>query len=252
MTIDGDRLLDRQTVLRQFDLLRRELDSPGVVDSFDEFHRTACDILMADRVRKAFDLRDENPRLVEDYGEEWGRNALVARRLVEAGVSFVTISVPGGVKSMDAPGWDDHAINVDLPTIMKHRLPVYDKIVATLVNDIHDRGLNQNVLVIAAGEFGRTPRGSLQPGTAKKKLQWGSDHWPGAQSILLSGGSFRMGQVIGATDSQAAYPADRPLDPQDLIATIYRHLGIDLGTHFPDNTGRPVAITTGKPIRELG
>ncbi|RLS38173.1 MAG: DUF1501 domain-containing protein [Planctomycetota bacterium] len=108
------------------------------------------------------------------------------------------------------------------------------------------------MLVIAAGEFGRTPRGSLQPGTAKKKLQWGSDHWPGAQSILLSGGSFRMGQVIGATDSQAAYPADRPLDPQDLIATIYRHLGIDLGTHFPDNTGRPVAITTGKPIRELG
>lgn len=94
MTIDGDRLLDRQTVLRQFDLLRRELDSPGVVDSFDEFHRTACDILMADRVRKAFDLRDENPRLVEDYGEEWGRNALVARRLVEAGVALSPSACP--------------------------------------------------------------------------------------------------------------------------------------------------------------
>lgn len=251
LTVDGTRLNDRVGLLQQFDQLRRELDQRGTMDSLDEFNRTAVEILTADKARRAFDLSQEDPRLVADYGDEWGQNALVARRLVEAGVSFVTISVPGGVKAMDAPGWDDHAVNIDLPTIMRLRLPVYDKVVTTLVNDIYDRGLDQDVLVVAAGEFGRTPKGTLQPGTASKQLQWGRDHWPGAQSILISGGNFRMGQVIGATDSQAGYPTQRPLDPQDLMATMYRHLGIDLETHFPDASGRPVAITTGTPIKEL-
>ncbi len=251
LTVDGARLSDRVGLMRQFDLLRREVDQRGVMDSLDEFHRTALDILTADKARRAFDLSEEDPKLVAQYGDEWGQNALVARRLVEAGVSFVTISVPGGVKAMDAPGWDDHAVNIDLPTIMRHRLPVYDQIVTTLINDIYSRGLDQDVLVIAAGEFGRTPKGTLLPGTATKQLQWGRDHWPGAQSILISGGGLRMGQVIGATDSQAGYPVERPLDPQDLLATLYRHLGIDLTTHFPDGGGRPVAITTGAPIKEL-
>lgn len=152
---------------------------------------------------------------------------------------------------MGAPGWDDHAINIDLPTIMRHRLPVYDQVVTTLINDIYDRGLDKRVLLIAAGEFGRTPKGNLATGTTTKKLQWGREHWPGAQSILISGGGFRMGQVVGATDRHAAYPVKRPIDPQDLMATIYKHLGIDLATHFPDSSGRPVAITTGTPIKEL-
>lgn len=252
LTIDGARLNDRTTLLQQFDRLRRDIDYRDVMDSVDEFNRTAIEILLADRVRKAFDLSDENPRLIADYGDEWGRNALVARRLVEAGVSLVTISVPGGVKAMDAPGWDDHAVNIDLPTIMKYRLPVYDKVVTTLINDIYDRGLDREILVIAAGEFGRTPRGTVwHSETEAKPPQWGRDHWPGAQSILISGGGFRMGQVIGATDSQAGYPIERPIDPQDLMATIYSHLGIDLKAHFPDGGGRPVAITTGTFISEL-
>jgi len=252
LTVDGGRLSDRVGLLKQFDRIRHDVDQRGMMDSLDEFNRTAVDILTADKARKAFDLSAEDPRIVAQYGDEWGQNALVARRLVEAGVSFVTISVPGGVKAMDAPGWDDHAVNIDLPTIMRHRLPVYDQVVTTLINDIYERGLDQKVLVIAAGEFGRTPKGTLQPGTASKQLQWGRDHWPGAQSILISGGGFRMGQVIGATDGQAAYPSERPLDPQDLMATLYRHLGIDLDAHFPDGNGRPVAITTGTPIKELG
>ena len=251
LTVTRDRLDDRVALLRQFDQLRREVDRGGLLDSVDQFNRTALEILTADKVRQAFDLSQEDPRLVAAYGEEWGQNALVARRLVEAGVSFVTISVPGGVKAMDGPGWDDHAINIDLPTIMRHRLPVYDQVVSTLINDLYNRGLNQRVLVIAAGEFGRTPKGTLQPGTATGKLQWGRDHWPGAQSILVSGGGAEMGRVLGATDPQAGYPVERPLDPQDLMATLYRHLGIDLTTHFPDGGGRPVAITTGTPIREL-
>lgn len=251
LTIDETRLQDRTALLQQFDQFRRDIDARSVMDSVDQFNQAALEILTTDRVRKAFDLTDEDPQLVQNYGEEWGRNALVARRLVEAGVAFVTISVPGGVKAMDAPGWDDHAINIDLPTIMRHRLPVYDQIVTTLINDIYDRGLDQDVLVIAAGEFGRTPRGTLQPGTSTGKLQWGRDHWPGAQSILISGGGFRMGQVIGATDSQAGYPINRPIDPQDLMATLYRHLSIDPAMHFPDGSGRPIAITTGTPIQEL-
>ena len=251
LTVDGGRLNDRVGLLAQFDRMRRDVDNRGTMDSVDEFNRTAIDILTADKARQAFDISREDPRLVAQYGDEWGQNALVARRLVEAGVSFVTISVPGGVKAMDAPGWDDHAINIDLPTIMRHRLPVYDQVVTTLINDIFDRGLDKKVLVVAAGEFGRTPKGTLQPGTSTGKLQWGRDHWPGAQSILISGGGFRMGQVIGSTDRHAAYPLERPLEPQDLMATLYRHLDIDLNTHFPDGGGRPVAITTGTPIREL-
>ncbi len=251
LTVAAERLDDRVGLLRQFDQMRREVDQKRVMDSMDEFNRTAVEILTADKARAAFDLSKEDPRLVANYGEEWGRNALVARRLVEAGVSFVTISVPGGVKAMDAPGWDDHAINIDLPTIMPLRLPVYDQVVTTLINDIYDRGLDKKVLVIAAGEFGRTPKGTLQPGTATGKLQWGRDHWPGAQSILVSGGGFRMGQVIGATDGHAGYPVERPVDPQDVMATMYHHLGIDLTTHIPDPSGRPIAITTGTPIREL-
>lgn len=251
LTVEGARWDDRVGLLNQLDRLRRDVDQSGALDALDEFNRAAIEILTADKARQAFDLSREDPRVVAQYGDEWGQNALVARRLVEAGVSFVTISVPGGVKAMDAPGWDDHAINIDLPTIMRHRLPVYDQVVTTLINDIHDRGLDRDVLVIAAGEFGRTPKGTLQPGTATRQLQWGRDHWPGAQSILVSGGGFRMGQVIGATDSQAAFPIERPLDPQDLMATMYRHLGIDLDTHYPDASGRPIVITTGTPIREL-
>jgi hypothetical protein len=251
LTVDGSRLSHRMELLKSFDCIRREVDQSGVMSSLDEFNRTAVEILTADKARQAFDFSQEDPALVAAYGNEWGQNALVARRLVEAGVSFVTISVPGGVTGMDAPGWDDHAINIDLPTIMQKRLPVYDQVVSTLINDLYARGLNKNVLVIAAGEFGRTPRGGLQPGTSTGKLQWGRDHWPGAQSILISGGGLRMGQVIGHTDSQAGYPVERPVDPQDLMATMYRHLGIDLKTHFPDSSGRPIAITTGNPIREL-
>ena len=188
LTIDGEHLNDRVNLLQQFDRVRREIDVRGTMASVDEYHRTAIEILTADKVRQAFDLSREAPSLVAQYGDEWGRNALVARRLVEAGVSFVTISVPGGVKAMDGPGWDDHAINIDLPTIMRHRLPVYDQVVTTLINDIYDRGLDKRVLVVAAGEFGRTPKGNLATGTTTKKLSsrwsrtWSTSTWTAATS----------------------------------------------------------------------
>ena len=170
LSMDGGRLNDRVGLLATIrSHASRRRSTAASMDSVDEFNRTAIDILTADKARKALTFPRKIPRLVAQYGDEWGQNALVARRLVEAGVSFVTISVPGGVKAMDAPGWDDHAINIDLPTIMRHRLPVYDQVVTTLINDIYDRGLDKKVLVIAAGEFGRTPKGTLQPGTATGK-----------------------------------------------------------------------------------
>ena len=127
------------------------------------------EILTADKARKAFDLSVEDSRLVAKYGNEWGQNILAARRLVEASVSFVTVSVPGGVNAMDAPGRDDHAVNIDLPTIMRYRLPVFDQVVATLVDDLFDRGLDQDVLIIVAGEFGRTPKGDAARRDGHKK-----------------------------------------------------------------------------------
>jgi uncharacterized protein (DUF1501 family) len=145
--------------------------------------------------------------------------------------------------------WDDH-INVqtrwDLGDAMRHRAPFIDQALATLIEDVYARGLDRKVLIVAAGEFGRTPRLVQTNGLI------GRDHWPDAQSALISGGGLRMGQVIGATNRRGEYPAERPLTPKDLLATIYRHLGIDAQFAFADFAGRPVPILgEGEMIREL-
>jgi uncharacterized protein (DUF1501 family) len=128
---------------------------------------------------------------------------------------------------------------------MHARLPAYDHIVTTLINDLYERGLDQDVLLIVTGEFGRTPRLEYKDGKV------GRDHWPSAMSILISGGGMPMGQVIGSTDAIGSRPASRPLDPHDILATIYQFLGIDPHLHLPDPSGRPIALTHGTPIREL-
>jgi uncharacterized protein (DUF1501 family) len=129
---------------------------------------------------------------------------------------------------------------------MRWRAPFMDQALSTLIEDIHTRGLDKRILVAAVGEFGRTPR----LGTANGCL--GRDHWPDVQSALVAGGGLRMGQVVGASDSKGGYPKERPLTPQDLLATVYRHLGIDYHQEFKDLTGRPIAILgSGEPIREL-
>jgi uncharacterized protein (DUF1501 family) len=145
--------------------------------------------------------------------------------------------------------WDDH-INVqtrwDLADAMNYRAPFMDQALSALIEDVYARGLDQKVLIVAAGEFGRTPRLVRTDGLI------GRDHWPDAMSALLSGGGLRTGQVVGATNRQGEYPADRPLTPQDLLATMYRHLGIDHRDEIHDRSGRPVPILSGgEPIREL-
>lgn len=245
LTVDSQRLGDRLSMLQSFDRYRQEADTTGAMAGLDVFNQRAINILTTNRVRDAFDLSKEDPRLCDKYGDGYGREVLVARRLVEAGVGFVSVRIPGSGEGTKAYDWDDHAVNWDMLGAMNARLPKYDHVVSTLIEDIFDRGLDKNVLVVVTGEFGRTPRLEFKDGKI------GRDHHPGAMSILVSGGGMPMGQVIGATDHQAARPSSRPLDPHDILATIYHHLGIDHTAEFPDPRGRPIPLTRGTPISEL-
>jgi uncharacterized protein (DUF1501 family) len=148
--------------------------------------------------------------------------------------------------------WDSHAVNCHLFADAKIRFPIYDRAITALVEDLYDRGLDKKVMLVVTGEFGRTPRISSQVGSQTGVMQPGRDHWPGAMSVLVAGAGMRTGQVVGSTNSKGEYPQDRPLTPNDLWATVYRHLGIDYTQSFPDNSGRPMPILPfGEPIAEL-
>ena len=248
-----DRLDDRVKLLSSFDGMQRDIDRSGSLASMDKFNEKALSILTGDKAKKAFDIGAEDPKTRDKYGRhKWGQRALLARRLVEAGVSFVTMqmqnpSVPGGIGN-----WDIHAVNGHLYDDTKARLPIFDKAVSALVEDIYQRGLDKKVMVVVTGEFGRTPRINPQKGTSSGVMQPGRDHWPGAMSVLVSGGGMRMGQVIGSTTANGAYAKDNKLDPNDLLATMYRFLGIDYHADFIDPAGRPMPILPhGSPIKEL-
>lgn len=245
-TVEGQRLHDRRHLLAGIDRLRGQVDS-GAMETLDEFNRQAFEILAGDRARVAFDLSRESEGTRQRYGQGWAQQALLARRLVEAGVSFVTVGVPGG---KEVYNWDDHAVNGDLPTAMRERLPGLDQGVTALIEDIYQRGLDQDVLVIVTGEFGRTPRGNTQPRRGGG-TNWGRDHWPHAMSILVSGGGKRMGQVIGATNALGEHPIQRELTPENFRSLIFHHLGIDYRQTFLDRAGRPVRISYGDHIPEL-
>lgn len=245
LSVESSRLQDRLAVLWNFDQFRREADPSGAMENLDIFNRRAIELLTTNQVRKAFDLNEEDPRTRDKYGDGYGQEVLVARRLVEAGVSLVSVRIPGSGVGTTAYDWDDHAVNWDMLGAMNARLPKYDHVIATLIEDLFDRGLDKQVLVVVTGEFGRTPRLEFKDGRI------GRDHHPGAMSILVSGGGMPMGQVIGATDHHAARPSQRPLDPHDILATIYKHLGIDHTQEFPDLRGRPIPLTRGTPIAEL-
>lgn len=248
LRLDGRRLDDRRQLLASLDQIRRRAGQGKTMQAVDEFHRQAFDILTSNKAQEAFDISQEDKATRQRYGEGWGQQALLARRLVESGVSFVSVGVPGGKVVYN---WDDHAVNGSLPAAMHDRLPGYDRAVSALIDDIYTRGLDQDVMVVAMGEFGRTPQFRQAKGTRSKVLQWGRDHWPGAMSILISGGGKRMGQVIGSTDNRGAYPDQRALGPHDILATMYDHLGINPQHQFINRSGRPVSISYGDPVVEL-
>lgn len=232
--VPTDRLEQRRSLLTDIDGLRRDVDTKGDLVGLDDFYRDAMEMVTSDLAREAFNIHKEDPRLRDQYGRnDLGQSCLLARRLVEAGVTYITIQAGGG--------WDTHGDN--FAQLKNNLLPRYDRAVAALVNDLAMRGLDQDVLVMTFGEFGRTPR--INP-TA------GRDHWPGAMSVLFAGGGLRMGQVVGATDRRAEYPIARPQSPGCILSTMYQTLGVDFHHEFYDAARRPMPVLNeGRPIEEL-
>lgn len=240
------RFSERMQLLHQLDNWRRNVDAVAATGSLDTFQRKAAAILTSDVTRKAFDISMEDPRLRDRYGRNpVGQRCLLARRLVEAGIRMVTIDFPC-VPGQKAFSWDDHASVWNIFEQMKIRLPVLDQVVSALITDIHERGMQNDVLLLVMGEMSHTPKLSNSNG------QPGREHWSQSMSLLLSGGGMHMGQVVGSTNSRGDEPRQRPLLPNDVLATLYKYLGIPLETHFTDQTGRPIPILPhGEPIGEL-
>lgn len=244
--LSADRVSSRVDLLKEFDDYRRDLDRSRLMDTMDEFQQKAVNVLVSSHAREAFDLSQETPELRDAYGRhQVGQQCLLARRLVEAGVRLVTIDFPY-VPGQKAKSWDDHASVWNIFTEMKARLPVVDQVVSTLIHDLRQRGLDQDVLLLVMGEMSHTPRLSNFQG------QPGREHWGQTMSAFLSGGGLRMGQVIGSTNSKGDEVVDRPLAPNDFLATCYRYFGIPLDTQFTDFGGRPTPmVPEGAPIHEL-
>ena len=256
----GARLAERAELLRGLERPLISGDANGTATAMDQFKQRALTLVTTDTARKAFDLALEPARLRERYGMHvWGQRCLMARRLVEHGASFVTMVLENPYQNgiaMPSDGtynWDSHAVNCHLFNDTQRRLPYLDKAVTALIEDLYTRGLDKKVLLIVTGEFGRTPRISYSKGTANGVEQPGRDHWPQAMSVLVSGGGLKMGQVVGSTNAKGEHPKDRPLSPNDLWATMFKHLGIDcLNTAFVDHRGRPICILPdGEAISEL-
>jgi uncharacterized protein DUF1501 len=228
-----DELANRDRLRNTFDATFRALDRNEVPASLDKFHQQALDILRSNKTRQAFDLEKEPKALREAYGlRPFGQSVLTARRLIEAGVRFVTVGLGG---------WDTHANNFQ--ALRGNLLPQLDAVLAALIADLADKGLLERTLVYCAGEFNRTPRIN---GSA------GRDHWAQSMAVLLGGGGVKKGHVHGSTDAHGMAPADAPCAPDDVAATVFQALGIPPKTEVQTITGRPVALfREGKVIEAL-
>jgi hypothetical protein len=226
-----DRLAERRSLLRTFDTMRRDIDRSGLARGLDSFEQQAYDLLLS-RAREVFDVSREEPRTRDMYGSNpLAQQLLLARRLCEAGVGFV---------SLHFGGWDMHG---GIANAMRQLGPQLDHAVAAFIQDCHDRGLDQDILLVITGEFGRTPR--INGGA-------GRDHWAPLSTLAFAGGGLRMGQVVGESNSKAEVPRTTPITPQDLMATLFHVLGIPQDLHYNDPTGRPTPmINGGRPIAEL-
>lgn len=246
-----DQSRDRRQLVERMDRLPAWHDPSGKLDSVEKFRELAFQMLNSSKAAEAFDLSHEDAALRDRYGRNlWGQGCLLARRLAEAGTAVISLYINTPQNGDDYTNWDDHIQNAGRPGHFAHymgfRLPSLDQCLSALIEDIFQKDLQRRIMVVAMGEFGRTPR------LSHNAFGTGRDHWPQAYTALISGGGLRMGQVVGATNSKAEYPTERPYSPQDLLATIYRHLGIDPSSSFTDLQGRPIPILgSGEPIREL-
>jgi uncharacterized protein (DUF1501 family) len=236
-----ERLEDRRGLAAEMDRWKRKLGANQEIAAADEYTQQAYDVLLTGRAQRAFNLDEEKPALRDAYGRDsLGEKALLARRLVEAGVTFVTVSGAWGY-------FDHHGDNVRWGGIeqgLKPLLPVVDRTLHAIVTDLEARGLLDTTLVLMMGEFGRSP-------VINKEA--GRDHWPRVMSMVLAGGGLRHGQVIGSTDVKGYDIESRRVGPSDLAATVFRHLGIDQKAEWLSPQGRPVPIVTegGRAIEEL-
>ncbi len=230
-----DRLQRRQSLLADVDQQFASLSASGAIGTMQDYQRHAFNLLTSERARKAFDLSQEPPALRERYGDSlYGSCALLARRLVEAGVSFITLTT----ESKGAGHWDTHENNFGV--LRDFNLPNFDQILSALVTDLDERGLLDSTLVVAMGDMGRAPRINRKAGR---------DHWPQAGFCLMAGGGTKGGFVFGSTDKTGAQVNDHAVSPGDIVATIYHLLGIDSDTIVHDLSNRPVSISHGgQPI----
>jgi hypothetical protein len=242
-----EQLGDRRQLLSGFDRIRRDLDGSGQMEALDRFNPRAWDILTSSAARDAFDLDKEPAAVRERYGflpafdpkaanrcgaPAWSQRILLARRLVEAGVRLVTV---------DLRWWDTHVKGFE--SLKLGFLPRFDRAYSALIEDLEARGLLESTLVVAWGEFGRTPRVNNDAGR---------DHYPNVFSAALAGGPVKGGRVVGESDSKGAFPKANPKSPQDVLALMYRHLGIDTTANYTDGSGRPhPVLPSGVPIDEL-
>ncbi|MBM3982413.1 MAG: DUF1501 domain-containing protein [Planctomycetes bacterium] len=241
-----DQVGDRKGLLTRFDTMRRDADKTGQLDASDKFQQRAWEILTSPTAREAFDLDKEPTKVRERYGlmpafdpkaadrcgaPNWAQRMLLARRLVEAGTRIVTV---------DLRWWDTHVKGFE--SMKLGFLPRWDRAFTALMEDLETRGLLETTMVLAWGEFGRTP---------KVNNNAGRDHYPNVFSAALAGGAIKGGRVVGSSDSNGAFPKANPKTPQDVLATVYRHLGVDTEAQYMNN-GRPIPVLpSGKPIDEL-
>ncbi len=218
--------------------------------SFDGYYGTALSLIASAKAKKAFRLEDEEPKRRDRYGRtRFGQSCLLARRLIEAGTRFVQVTWPAGSDTEPTPGpdgsWDTHRNN--FPMLKDWRCPVFDRALSALLEDLHQRGLLEKTLVVAVGEFGRSPR--IGAPTTNNVGPGGRDHWPACYTALLAGGGVRGGQVYGASDKNGAYPQKNPVHPYELVATIHYALGLDVTTEYRDTLNRPRRLVEhGEPI----
>jgi hypothetical protein len=231
--ISMDRLQNRKALLEHFDTLRRDIDASGVIGGMDAFSQQAFELVTSPKVQEAFDLTREDPKLRDKYGRTtWGQSSLLARRLIEAGVRFVTINMGG---------WDTHSNNFE--ELKQKLIPRFDQSFAALIEDLEQSGRLDKTLVLVWGEFGRTPRVN---GAA------GRDHWPNVFTTVMAGGGLKRGVVLGSSDARAEHPKERPITPQDVLATMYHQLGINREKTFKNEADRPIEILNyGKVINEI-
>jgi len=217
--LDANRLDDRRALRQTLDSADSLAKADHSAEALDAIFDQAFNLISGERAQQAFDISRESGATRDRYGRNTlGQQMLLARRLVEAGVPFVCVR---------SKAWDDHE---KLAEKISERAPLFDTGIAALIEDLHERGLSENVLVVAMGEFGRTPR--INP-------KGGRDHWPAVMSVMISGGRYKMGRVIGGSDARGGAVAEAPYAPQNFLAMVYHHLGIDPGMTFPDYSGRP-------------